>query len=196
MLKDGYNDLWPTKVFVGKIEDQELLGSIIQETFLISDGPLGKRIDGDNIFKGDNEIFDSFKTKIVLPSFEEYLNRVVGTSLSNYPKFELNGWLTGRSHGYGMPMHNHSGSQLSAVFYLMAEEEAGGKIIFVDPRSNANRGYDSFFRKEFDNIEHVPKAGEFLIFPSFLYHWVSYYHSKMRIAIPVDIFMGPHISTM
>lgn len=195
MLKEGFNDLWPTKVFLGQINDKELLDNLIQEIFIIKNDIVGGISDTENIFSLNNKTIQKFKNEIVVPCFENYLQEVFNVSLKEYPDFTMRSWITGQSEGYGMPIHNHSTSPVSSVFYLMAEEvSSGGEIIFVDPRFNSNRGYDLNFKKAFSNEGHVPKSGEFLIFPSFLYHWVSYYHSKLRIAMPVDIFMGPEDS--
>ena len=86
-----------------------------------------------------------------------------------------------------MPKHNHSGSHLSAVFYLLCEEKNGGNIVLHDPRTNANRGYIDEFQSMFEKIKFTPSSGDVLIFPSFLYHNVETFNGKMRLAMPVDL---------
>ena len=86
-----------------------------------------------------------------------------------------------------MPKHNHSGSHLSAVFYLLCEEKNGGNIVLHDPRTNANRGYVDDFQSMFDKVRFTPSSGDVLIFPSFLYHNVETFNGKMRLAMPVDL---------
>jgi hypothetical protein len=83
--------------------------------------------------------------------------------------------------------HNHSGASLSGVFYLMFEEnESGGKIIFQDPRFNANRGYKLNFNKWFQDLKIMPVSGDLLIFPSYLYHYTEIFTGHVRLALAVD----------
>jgi hypothetical protein len=89
-----------------------------------------------------------------------------------------------------MPLHNHSGSYLSAVFYLLCEEnDKGGEIVLQDPRFNANRGYKEEYNNWFNNEIMTPKTGQFIIFPSFLYHTVKTFYGKIRLAMPVDLIL-------
>ena len=122
--------------------------------------------------------------------FDSYLLETTGKRISEYDTHEMKGWITGHGKDYSMTIHNHSGAHLSAVFYVMAEDLlAGGDIVFSDPRSNANRGYDDWFESMFNKIRHTPKTGDFLIFPSFTYHHVNPYYSSLRICIPVDLYL-------
>jgi hypothetical protein len=77
------------------------------------------------------------------------------------------------------------------VFYLLNEEaDAGGDIIFLDPRSNANRSYKiNDWGKWFEPIRLKTPSYTFAVFPSFVYHQVTPYSGKLRIAIPVDLFV-------
>jgi hypothetical protein len=88
--------------------------------------------------------------------------------------------------------HNHSGAQLSAVFYLLNDNiNAGGEIVFHDPRTNANRGYNSdVWGCLFEPMRLKPESNTFFVFPSFLYHQVTEFTGKLRIAIPVDLYVN------
>lgn len=187
----GINNLWPTHVLLDIVSDKDLNNQIVTELLMNKDS-LGDP-DTENLFDLDNLIIDRFKKEIVIPAFDRYLKEAMNSSLSNYPDFELRAWVTGWSSGYRLKLHNHRGSEFSSVFYIISEEQsAGGDIVFVDPRSNANRGYDLNLKKHFDDVVYQPRSGEFLIFPSFLYHQVIPYYSNLRMAIPVDIFLGPY----
>jgi hypothetical protein len=59
----------------------------------------------------------------------------------------------------------------------------------MDPRANANRGYKDQFKSMFSNETYLPKSGEYLIFPSYLYHHTISFTGNMRIAMPVDLFL-------
>jgi len=85
-------------------------------------------------------------------------------------------------------VHNHSGSQLSGVFYLTVPQ---GKLVLYDPRYNANRGYPTSIRdKEFKKIELEVQEGDIVIFPSFLWHESTENTTgHPRIIMPVDAWM-------
>jgi hypothetical protein len=70
---------------------------------------------------------------------------------------------------------------------MAEEEDKGGRIEFVDPRTNANRGYPRVLHKQFTETIHQPKTGDMLIFPSFLYHHVHTYYSNNRFCLSVDL---------
>jgi hypothetical protein len=188
-MKEGFNDLWPTTILKDTIEDKNSLEDITNYT-LVKYGQNNKvsaDVLDENLF--DDPYYNKFKDNVVVPSFEKYLQKCVGISLKN-KKYKLRSWLTGYGVSYAMPKHNHSGSHLSAVFYLLSEDKhLGGSLVINDPRFNANRGYDSDFKNWFEKKIFIPKTGDILIFPSFTYHSVDTYYGKLRLAMPVDLFL-------
>ena len=88
---------------------------------------------------------------------------------------KLFGWMNANPKGgYNAP-HTHPGAHWSGVYYVSqpeVTEGSGGKIEFLDPRTdlpNWNLLGASTFRNK---ISLRPKAGELIIFPSYLMHWV------------------------
>lgn len=143
-----------------------------------------------NLFEDISEEIVDFKNKVVIPAFDKFIDLSLNKSLNDWAGYRLNGWLTGSAKDYSMRLHNHSGAQLSAVFYLLCEDlDSGGEISFTDPRYNSNRGYDQSFNEWFDPLTITPKSGTMIIFPSYLYHQISTYKSNLRLAIPVDLFL-------
>jgi hypothetical protein len=72
---------------------------------------------------------------------------------------------------------------------ICEENNKGGELILQDPRFNANRGYKEEFNNWFNNETITPKTGQFIIFPSFLYHNVKTFYGKIRLAMPVDLIL-------
>jgi hypothetical protein len=131
-----------------------------------------------------------FKEKVVYPAFNEFLDLSLDKKIEDWDSHKLHGWITGSVNGYNIEFHNHRGSQLSAVFYILCEEDnKGGEITFADPRMNSNRGYDDSFAEWFKGMSFKPKSGDIVVFPSFLYHFVSTYYGSIRLAMPVDLFL-------
>lgn len=187
MLTKGFNLLWPTYVWKGRIYNKKLADTVSQH-ILTNYGEANKvssNVSGDNLF--DDKFFTEFKNDIVKPAFDDYLT-INETKLDRLD-YDLRAWVTGYGTSYAMPKHNHSGSHLSAVFYLLADEweENGGKIRLHDPRTNANRGYTTQFGHFFEHMEYQPKSYDILIFPSFLYHNVETFNGKLRLAVPIDL---------
>lgn len=190
MLSKGINDLFPTKAYLGEIQDRELQSQVINEVFTNDELLNTSSLDNyGTLFHNDNSILERFRKEIVIPAFDTYLKQTIDQSLDNFD-YKLGSWITGRGNNYSMIRHNHQGSYLSAVFYLLAETRGqGGEIVFHDPRSNANRGYTQEFDRWFDNVSHEPATGEYLVFPSFLYHYVNTFKGSNRIALVVDLFL-------
>jgi hypothetical protein len=181
---------WASPILTSEIIDKATADATI--THILSsynlESPPGE-INDHNIF--DDDRFDAFLKNIVEPAFDEYLTQTLGKRLYDFEERSYRGWITGTTPGYNMLTHNHSGSQLSAVFYLLNEEaDAGGDIVFLDPRSNANRSYKiNDWGKWFEPIRLKTPSYTFAVFPSFVYHQVTPYTGKLRIAIPVDLFV-------
>ena len=181
-----YKMMWPTPVGFGKFDSLELAQHILMNYDM--DNPPSDMQD-ENLFDATDSYINGFK-KQVYNAFNQYLKDHLGKEISDWKFHEMKAWITGYDYDYQMTIHNHSGAHLSAVFYVMAEDgKSGGDIVFSDPRANANRGYDDWFDPMFNRYHHVPETGDYIIFPSFTYHHVNPYYSKLRIAVPVDLYL-------
>lgn len=181
-----FNPLWPTVIGTGKFD----IPGLIEHIFTNHDlNNLQSDLDGSNIFKDNAPVMQQFHNK-VYECFNSYMQETIGKTIADFNEHEIKGWITGHDKGYQMTIHNHSGAQLSGVFYIMAEDQnSGGDIVFSDPRSNANRGYDESFSPMFERHKITPRTGDYAIFPSFTYHHVNPYYSNLRICVPVDLYL-------
>lgn len=189
-MNKGFNKLWPTDVYLGDIENKQLLNSVCQTIFSELDLEKPTSVfQGFDLLEDGSTVFQEFRDRVIWPAFENYLKNW-NIDLKEFPDRRLRSWITGTQAGYMIPVHNHSGSTLSAVFYLMTEEQdKGGELVLVDPRSNANRGYKDQFKPLFENKYYLPASGEFVIFPGFLYHHTIPFTGTLRLAMPVDLFL-------
>jgi uncharacterized protein (TIGR02466 family) len=200
MIKTGISQLWPTTVLHDTVKDHALLESLTQELMTEMAADMSRTpsshpmtYDDSNIFDMDSAVIQKFKQTVIMPAFETYMQEAYGCSLADY-QTSFKSWIVSYTNGRHMPSHNHPDSQISAVFYLLAEEpNSGGNIVFQDPRSNANRGHDSIIKERaFNNVTHTPKTGDILVFPSYMYHYVEPFSGIMRLAMPVDLFLTKH----
>lgn len=182
-LDQGVNNLYPTPVYLSTISKEDcesLLTSVMQNEIVSSPSD----DDSSEIVKNIPKL-----KQLATEKFSEYLRLVYDMDLNDY-HFKFKAWLTGSMGGYSMETHNHAGSPFVAVFYVMCEHtDKGGELVLTDPRTNANRGYTLEFQPQFQPTVHMPKTGDVIIFPGFLYHHVRRYDATLRLAIPVDLFL-------
>ena len=80
--------------------------------------------------------------------------------------------------------HVHPGAHWSGVYYVQAPE-GSGDIEFIDPRTSHIMTQPTFSQKNRRNraswtkVQYPPRAGNMLIFPSWLYHSVNPNLSKL-----------------
>lgn len=181
-LGNGLNLLWPTPIYKTKISEKEC------ETLfnLFMTNQILKSSDNDtnmDLIKKSNDL-----KRIAHSKFKEFFKQAYNEDIEKYNTV-YKAWITGTNSGYSMETHNHAGSPFVAVFYILSEpDDMGGELVLTDPRTNANRGYRGNFLKQFSPMEFKPETGDVIIFPGFVYHHVKTYHSKLRVAIPVDLF--------
>lgn len=185
----GFNNFWPTQILYKKFSDTELLSDMLNFAISNKNSSINSEISGgEGILNSKDSIIKKFKDTEVIPAFQEYL-KLINVDIGMC-EMDFRGWIAGDSGLYSSSYHNHGGASFSSVFYICCEEkDKGGEIVFHDPRTNANRGYLQICQPLFAPIDHSPNTGDILVFPSYLYHHVNTYFSKLRIAIPVDMFI-------
>jgi hypothetical protein len=189
-MEYGLNNLWPTTVLLDKMGHQELVDEVCQTLFSDTELiPKSSDFQSYDILRDGGEIFTKFKQQVVEPMFDSYLVATTGKSIKDFKPYKFRSWIAGSSQGYMIPTHNHSGASVSAVFYLLCEEkDFGGQIKLMDPRANANRGYQQPFKHWFKEEELTPSTGDAILFPSYVYHYTLPFLGKMRLAMPVDFY--------
>lgn len=180
-LSLGYNNLWSTPIFYDKIDQRDYSNLL---NYVLS----SERDDLNLEEWVGNKSFDHLVLK---QKFSAYLDQCFDVKMNKYTSWKFKKWINGtyNNSGYAMQPHNHMGAKISGVLYLVAEGEETGTLTFLDPRTNANRGYDDNFKAHFDFVNHKPSSGDLIIFPSFLWHYVYPTISSMRIVMPIDLYL-------
>lgn len=111
----------------------------------------------------------------------------------------LNGWLNvNPPGGYNSP-HQHSDAHLSGVYYVdvpKARSDAGGAIEFLSP--HPVRLLSTVIRSPLfsDRVRVQPAAGDLILFPSQLVHWVHPNDSgKPRTTVAFNAVIQPKRTT-
>ena len=185
-MNPGLHNMWPTTVLVETVDVTEAVLIILSTCDLINPPSDFQNFD---VLRDIPELA-TFRDTVVIPTFATYVKEVFKLDMSAI-QYSLRSWLAGTGGGYMIPTHNHSGAAISAIFYLLCEDtNAGGELCLLDPRSNANRGYTSSLKHIFDQQIYTPRSGEAIVFPSFLYHHTLPFTGKLRLAMPVDLFIS------
>jgi uncharacterized protein (TIGR02466 family) len=107
----------------------------------------------------------------------------------------LYGWININGRGAFNKPHNHPDCLLSGCYYVQVPESVdptSGQIEFLDPRAGANMVSSPYlaFRP---SMGLRPRAGQLLIFPAYLAHWVlPNAEDQDRISIAFNIRLRSH----
>lgn len=133
----------------------------------------GWHSDG-NLF---NEEFDSVRNlhQIAEATVMEATRNLGGKTDPATLRLRISGWMNiNYQHAYNAP-HTHPGAHWSGVYYVKqpaVETGNSGMIEFLDPRTDLPNwrilGAKTFRMKR----KMRPQAGEIVLFPSYLVHWV------------------------
>jgi hypothetical protein len=182
-------NLFPTEVMFGHF-DYDIINNATQELLTNVNFMSGGDLSQINLLDQDGlPEFKKFIKNHAIPKFVEYTQLVFDYQLE-LDKCKFKSWTVNGAGHYSLGFHNHSCATLSAVFYMLTEntQTQGGVVRFHDPRFNANRGMLAPFASKHKDYEFLPKSGDFLIFPSYLYHSVSTFHGNLRLIVPVDMY--------
>ena len=131
---------------------------------------------------------DAFVSDLNAAVFEKDAGRQPGD-------FSLQGWANVlRRGGYNGP-HSHPNAFWSGVYYVTGNETLdghpfSGKLELVDPRPGASLGYAEQTRL-YGRFLLSPVAGQMILFPSWLQHWVHPYHGDgTRISIAFNVTLS------
>lgn len=127
-----------------------------------------------NLFDRDAPCIQTLRNAAKSAVFE--LTRKVSKKVDpNELRLKLFGWMNSNpSGGYNAP-HTHPGAHWSGVYYISQpriDEGSSGMVEFIDPRNELPHWRilkASTFRSK-KSIR--PVAGEMILFPSYLIHWV------------------------
>lgn len=140
-----------------------------------------------------SEIIDVRKTPIFLGEVNNVIEQVT-EDLSIIQGCQLimeSCWININYPGNLNLKHTHANSMLSGVYYISAPENCG-RLVFIDPRPQANVLLFPVVREtEYTTkvLNRSPLAGEFIVFPSWLEHYVEENKSEReRISVAFNIY--------
>ena len=141
-------------------------------------------------------------TDLILTALKELIAKVTIYKEDNTFKrgaidWKINGWANINKNGNANKAHTHPGAYWSAVYYVQTEDDSepettpGGELELFDPRGVLPVLYCPLLRCGIQGYTtgggselHTPKAGECVLFPSWLSHSVKPHSGvKPRISL-------------
>jgi hypothetical protein len=173
-------NLWSVPVGKINIANQFDMSAYADEVFnlyMMTNGEDDRQlvIKNKELFPIILDMRDNIITPIVKAFAKEHFNSDI-----NDHYVDTNGkWIP---EGEGLFPHYHPGSVISAICYPGSSNNA---ITMFDPRGNACRGYPRQMRNSahFANFKFTPKAGDVLIFPSYVQHSVPNVDEATRLSL-------------
>ena len=179
---DGFLDLWPTTLLRRSLPGHDLANAELlrliramdrEKADLTTDYRAGNLLALENPAVG--WLRDCINKTII-----DYLKRA---GLGYAVNWSLQGWANVNRRGDYHDPHNHPHAYLSGTYYVAMPQAAPppqenrgdvrpGAISFYDPRSAANMTAIRGDRQIEAEFTHHPKAGEVLLWPAFLMHFV------------------------
>jgi uncharacterized protein (TIGR02466 family) len=189
-------DLFSTPIHVFKIENFQSLNTALKSQ--IMDRAAVPGLNGTSNIGGWHSDVDleswsqesKLLCELIMKSAQNVVKqdhkyaRVGGASLQAWANVTIR-------NGFNMP-HLHHMSSMSGVYYVCignSGQEAGGELVFFDPRC-LGQAHDNLGFPGVNTIDHKvnPQDGMLIIFPSWLKHWVTPYHSdEPRVSIAFNI---------
>ncbi|RYD69223.1 MAG: hypothetical protein EOP84_28875 [Verrucomicrobiaceae bacterium] len=114
----------------------------------------------------------------------------------------LTGWTVINGPGNYNAPHNHAANLLSGALYIsLPSGMRGGEIVFLDPRLNLN-AHDTPAMRELGikppwvatQLNVAPAAGDILVFPSWLGHYVEPFQSDDPAAVRIVVSFNATVS--
>lgn len=178
---DGFADLWPTTVLRRRLPGHDVANRALLR--LIEELEGGRHDFTTNYRSGNLLTVEN----AAVAWLRDCINRTVTDYLKraglDYPvNWRLQGWANVNRRGDYHDPHNHPHAYLSGTYYVAVPEPAPapdnrpdvrpGAITFYDPRSFANMTAIRGDRQIEAEFTHRPEAGDVLLWPAFLMHFV------------------------
>lgn len=180
--QNGFVDLWPTTILRRSLPGHEVANAeLLRLVMEMEEGRQDFTTDyrSGNLLTHDNPAVGWLRDCINKTAID-YLKRA---GLDYAVNWSLQGWANVNRRGDYHDPHNHPHAYLSGTYYVAVPEAEQslpdnrpdvrpGAISFYDPRGAANMTAIRGDRQIEAEFTHRPQAGDILLWPAFLLHFV------------------------
>jgi len=191
-------NIFTIPIYVGEVNDKETLNASLLNSTFIKEDKLGTYNNFHGNFTNsfgtienlNEDWVDNLLSEIML-GLKQYIEDITQKEKPPPNNIELKTiWFNSYKKGQYQEAHDHlefgASSPFSFIYYLKLPEDSPGKTVFL------NEGYGKYKFFYSDNLNIVPhsiipnvKEGQYIIFPSFLTHYVSHHSSENEKRITV-----------
>lgn len=121
------------------------------------------------------------RDNIITPLVQTYVKESMDFDLTKFTVDTFGKWFPA---GSDLAPHTHGSTGITTVFY---PADYRSSMMVYDPRNNASRGYPRKIRDNyFAPYTIYPKAGDLIIMPSYLQHYVPTVEDDLRLSLIND----------
>jgi uncharacterized protein (TIGR02466 family) len=178
----GFVDLWPTTILRRRLPGHDVANAELDRLLMEQEGgrhDFTTDYRSGNLLTHDNPAIGWLRD-CINKTVIDYLKRA---GLDYAVNWSLQGWANVNRRGDYHDPHNHPHAYLSGTYYVAVPEVEGppaenrpdvrpGAISFYDPRGFANMTAIRGDRQIEAEFTHRPQAGDILLWPAFLMHFV------------------------
>lgn len=177
-------NIWATPIgkwnFAQQVGELGLLDEILQNPDVLKDTKVGMHRISDR--KDEFPKFTSFIDGCLRNCMNEYMLK----HYNHVPEFATwSAWTHLCLHGIGLVPHYHMGDEyLTSIIYLT---ESKANLVLRDPRANMVRNWpQTVLKSHFADHEVHPRTGDFVMFPTYIDHYVMATQPDFRVAVAID----------
>jgi len=120
----------------------------------------------------------------ITPIVVDFIKQEFGYDYQNVKVESFGRWL---AEGKSLGAHLHGSSAITTILY---PDDYESEIVLYDPRGNACRGYPRSVRDSyFGDFKYSPAAGDLVVLPSYLQHYVPPVKDEMRLTLVNDYYI-------
>jgi hypothetical protein len=184
MTQLSVDEPWHTPVgkwnYAQRIGHLQLLDEVMQNPDIMKDVKVGSLRISDRREQFPN--FYNFIDTELTAAFRQYLFDCYKHTPT---EVTWSAWVHVCLHGQGLVPHYHMGDEhLTSIVYLT---ESKANLVLRDPRANMVRNWPQEILKDhYKDYEIHPRVGDFVMFPTFIDHYVMATEPDFRVSVAID----------